>query len=308
MVDGDRLSALSWVTFDLSVPPGFFSAEMGIQSECSSRFRKLYLLLFLEIQVAGLRQCEGGCPPETLVVGTLGHSVMFSSTSAETLPENVIWEVRKGDHIICNGKTKEDCSANFRGRVLLHPRNLTAELRTVQQSDEGIYQVRLGTEWRYLHRERFNLRVYEAIFQPFITMTNVSINGSCVVNLTCAVQEGSHVSYTWHQQEAALSRQPVFHDGESVQVTLSENMTLSYRCVTQNPVSVRNVTIQLHNSCQRQELMDPREDTDLQNHSMTIYAAISPRIPRPQTQQVVTVPTHSQSNTVYSVIVGHPSV
>ncbi|XP_060678272.1 SLAM family member 9-like [Hemiscyllium ocellatum] len=325
---------------------------MEFQPESSSRFRKLYLLLYLEIQVAGLRECEGGRLPESPLVGTLGQRVMFTSTPAETLPPNVTWEIRKGDRIICNGKTGEHCFANFRGRVLLHPGNFTVELRTVQQSDEGMYQVRFQTEWKILHQEGFRLRVYEAISQPFITTTNVSINGSCAVTLTCVVQKGSHVNFTWHQQEAAVGRQPVFHHGERLDVNLSENMTLKYTCVVHNPVSVHNVTIQLHNSCQSPELMDPSEDAELmikggklvtilgsvaggcllvllsifcgmislqrlktpdqdaelQSQSMTVYAAVSPRIPRPQTQQGVTLPTNSQSNTVYSVIIGHPSV
>ncbi|XP_067884340.1 CD48 antigen-like, partial [Heterodontus francisci] len=251
-----------------TVPIKHSPGQMDFRAVQDFPLGHIYMLFCLSF--LGLRQCEGEAIPDSPVNGTLGESVMLKLREQIKAPEEVDWIMNlnaEKHKIICELRSgRQMCNPELRDRFTLHPITHALEIKSLRASDQGLYKITARSQRKTQYEETFQLQLYEAISLSHVTMTNVSINGSCRVTLRCAVENGSAVTYTWRSAGNDLVKEGSGHylldDGKTLEVDLPSSSTTNYTCSVRNPVSYQTQTIELNKPCSGN-----REDTDSERES-----------------------------------------
>ncbi|XP_078061589.1 SLAM family member 5-like [Mustelus asterias] len=207
---------------------------------------KVYILLTLGLQ--GLGQCEAN---RVLVNGTLGKAVRLTPSSPMRPDVEITWWKQKV--VICQRASITGCNPEFGNRITLDVNDVTMEIKSLQSADAGLYQIKAGKDSDIENQEEFELRLYDAVSQPMVSMNNLTINGTCRVTLSCWAQKGTDVHYTWKQAGNSLVAK-VNGDTRTVhtrtlELTITSTLAVNYSCTARNPVSQLTTAISLQNIC-----------------------------------------------------------
>ncbi|XP_078073575.1 SLAM family member 9-like [Mustelus asterias] len=121
------------------------------------------------------------------------------------------------------------------------------------KSDQGFYEVNARSGQR-VYEKIIELRVYERVSRPRIRlMNNVSSGGICNVTLSCSVESGSGLLYSWWRgREEAKTGGPhiVTNNGRELRVSSNLYVTSTvYSCTVRNPVSEETESMDLTGPC-----------------------------------------------------------
>ncbi|XP_067865702.1 SLAM family member 9-like isoform X2 [Heterodontus francisci] len=226
------------------------------RSEISLRIVINWLLLALLNDPGGLGQADGNPVSHRLVNGTLGQSVTLSANIPAAELWIVAWDFRssftgKKIQVCTKAQNKAAvCNDELRDRVRLNFNNYSLEILTLMQSDQGLYEVSARSA-QNLHNEMIELQVYERVSNVRIQINNISSDGICNVTLSCSVENGRDVIYSWRRGEVtADGSQSVTDNGSKLEISLNlDNTSTVYNCTVRNPVSEDTESIDLAKPC-----------------------------------------------------------
>ncbi|XP_032898071.1 SLAM family member 5-like [Amblyraja radiata] len=188
------------------------------------------------------------------VTGARGHSVSLPAGITVT-PDitGLVWRRKSPRFKIAeysNGKINY-FNINYKGRVTLHPRNFSLEIRDLRREDAGEYEATFGTSSGDETQARVRLEVYEPVAGTQIKAENIT--ETCNFTLTCYVTSGDSISFTWWRE--AVGNDSTHHlvgHGKTIQVHhTAEVGDVVYRCEARNPVSEGTAQIRLKNICKQ---------------------------------------------------------
>ncbi|TFK06735.1 mitochondrial import inner membrane translocase subunit Tim23-like [Platysternon megacephalum] len=192
--------------------------------------------------------CAGGMNSglEKTVYGSLGGPTLLSIT-----PElqnftrqfsNALWKLTASARgtktstflVSCHGNNHTN---HMPKRIKFHPENFSLEILETRRTDAGPYEytVNKGSGEQSL---QFQLEVYERVSVPDIQMVSRTLgNESCTVNLSCVVNSGDNVTYSWNCSEGNTSQLHPYNDSFlHLSFTPGEG-SFSCTCTARNRVS-----------------------------------------------------------------------
>ncbi|XP_069460790.1 SLAM family member 8-like [Ambystoma mexicanum] len=148
----------------------------------------------------------------------------------------------------------------FFGRARLSP-NFTLEVATVELGDSGTFQAQLVDTEGHIETRTVSLAVYELVNKPivqvFATRPKEShyVNSSCEVFLSCSVEKGTGVSYSWYRTDRVggilvNDSRSILDSGRILKLRLdSSDHHAVYCCTAFNPVSQESTSVAPWDSC-----------------------------------------------------------
>uniref|UniRef100_UPI00398EE628 SLAM family member 9-like isoform X2 n=1 Tax=Pristiophorus japonicus TaxID=55135 RepID=UPI00398EE628 len=217
-----------------------------------------WLLLTVLNEQGGLGKVVGNLAPGHLVNGTLGQSVTLPVNIPQTELQSITWDFRNGN----NGKkiqvcskfvhNPEKCNNELGEKFRLNLNDYSLEIQTLIKSDQGLYEVNARTE-QGVHEETVELRVYEGVSSPRIQISDVSSDRICNVTLSCSVESGSDLIYSWWRGDGDITADwshRVTDNGSRLEVSLNPHDTSTvFNCTVRNPVSEKTWSVDLAHSC-----------------------------------------------------------
>lgn len=210
-------------------------SSMRREMDCSAHLLLIILLC-----------CAGGMSSgfSETVYGSLGSPTLLSITPEfQNLSEQfgqAVWRLgvsaqqRRPVIIRCE---RNSCKNYMKERIKFHPQNFSLEIQETRRTDAELYEYTVikGPEEESLH---LRLEVYERVSVPHIqVVSRTPGNESCTVTLSCGVEHGDNVTYTWDCSEGKASQQ-YLHNGSFMHLSLSpQKSSFTCTCNTSNPVS-----------------------------------------------------------------------
>lgn len=193
------------------------------------------------------------------VTGARGHSVSLPARITVTPDITEITWRRKSPRLkiaeCSNGKINY-FNTSYTGRVTLHRRNFSLEIRDLRGEDAGEYEVTFGTSSGKEIPAIVQLEVYDPVAGTQIKAENTT--EICNFTLTCFVTSGGPINFTWWKE--ASGNDNTHHlegHGKTIQVHhTAEVGDVVYRCEATNPVSEGTAQIRLRDIC-KQTTSDP---------------------------------------------------
>ncbi|XP_058165949.1 SLAM family member 7 [Dasypus novemcinctus] len=199
------------------------------------------------IRISLLCQLTGTAASGALkkLVGDVGGSVIFPLNIQEQQVDSIVWTfnttlvtiqpggANKLDNVIVTQRSNKD-RVNFPS---ITPKNYSLILSNLRKNDSGAYRVEIHSSQLEMFTQRYELRVYEHLSKPKITMgLQNKENGTCVTNLTCSMEQGGEdVTYSWKSLGTTANES---HSGSTLPISwaLGESNTI-FICVVKNPIS-----------------------------------------------------------------------
>ncbi|XP_038673370.1 LOW QUALITY PROTEIN: SLAM family member 9-like [Scyliorhinus canicula] len=245
-----------------------------------------WLMLFLFITDHGLGQVDGNPSSlQRLVNGTWGQSLKLSLHLPWADPLVVTWDFRNssaGKRLQVCSKARHnpvDCNNEFGQRIRINLTDYSLEIQTLKKSDQGLYEVNARSE-QDVYEEKMELRVYERVSRPKIQlMTNVFSGGICNVTLSCSVESGSDLVYSWWRGgEVVQSGGPHSMTDNGRELSVSSNLHVTsrvYNCRVRNPVSEETESMDLTGPCHLTSIGKDKVNGNLHSvHILVIRALI----------------------------------
>ncbi|XP_062905754.1 signaling lymphocytic activation molecule-like [Mobula hypostoma] len=215
--------------------------------------------LMVCLSVLVLAETDGNPTALRVVNGTLGQSVTLPGYVPGENTSVITWDYTN----LSNQKTfplcekyknsPTDCT---RERITLNLKDNSLEIQNLTDSDEGLYEIYARTN-KGVHKEMTELRIYESISAPVISISKLISHEVCNISLHCLVERGTEPVYTWWtgDDDITANESHVLIDGGrslELSVRLSDNNTV-YNCTVRNPVSEATMSVDLRNLCQDTE-------------------------------------------------------
>ncbi|XP_039369459.1 signaling lymphocytic activation molecule isoform X2 [Mauremys reevesii] len=167
--------------------------------------------------------CAGGMSSglEKTVYGSLGGPTLLNIT-----PELQNFTVQFSDarwkRSASNGGTKtstflvsydgKNYTNYMEKRIKFHPENFSLEILETMRTDAGHYEYTV-TKRSEEQSLQFQLEVYERVSVPDIQIVSRILgNESCSMNLSCVVNSGDNVTYSWNCSEGNTSQLHPYND------------------------------------------------------------------------------------------------
>ncbi|XP_044847127.1 signaling lymphocytic activation molecule isoform X2 [Mauremys mutica] len=167
--------------------------------------------------------CAGGMSSglEKTVYGSLGGPSLLNITP-ELQNFTVQFRDARWKRSASNGGTKTSTFlASYDGknytnymkeRIKFHPDNFSLEILKTMRTDAGHYEYTV-TKHSEEQSLQFQLEVYERVSVPDIQMVSRTLgNESCSMNLSCVVNSGDNVTYSWNCSEGNTSQLHPYND------------------------------------------------------------------------------------------------
>ncbi|XP_030397612.1 signaling lymphocytic activation molecule-like isoform X3 [Gopherus evgoodei] len=183
---------------------------------------------------------------EKTVYGSLGSPTLLSIT-----PKLQNFTVQFSDarwkRSALNGGTKTSTFlASYDGRnytnymekrIKFHPENFSLEILKTRRTDAGHYEYTVNKRFEEQSLQ-FQLEVYERVSVPDIQMVSRTLgNESCSMTLSCVVNSGDNVTYSWNCSEGNTSQLLSYNDSFlHLSFTPGEG-SVSCSCTARNIVS-----------------------------------------------------------------------
>ncbi|TTR84637.1 CD48 antigen [Bagarius yarrelli] len=150
------------------------------------------------------------------------------------------------------GETVTEISERFKERLQLNRTSGDLTIRNINRNDSGLYLVQVLT--KLLSAKTFSVRVYAPVSAPVITRgdrSSVSSTELCV--LWCSVENGDDVMLSWYRETERISNTNntnlSVHPNLTLHLHLTQNDSSTYSCVSHNPVSSKNTSVNITQLC-----------------------------------------------------------
>uniref|UniRef100_A0A4W3ILF4 Signaling lymphocytic activation molecule-like n=1 Tax=Callorhinchus milii TaxID=7868 RepID=A0A4W3ILF4_CALMI len=195
-----------------------------------------------------------------LVNGILGELVKLPGIVPEAEPKSVTWYFtnRVGEKTVACDKLINNpvaCYFGARDRFTLNTSDYSLEIQSVGKGDWGRYDLTVISTTGNVSNQVVELHVYERVSQPTIQVNSTNSTGLCNVTLSCSVERGSEVIYTWGTGGGEVVRDgnpshPVTHRGRRLHLSLDlPTINTVYNCTVRNPISEETESIDLATHC-----------------------------------------------------------
>ncbi|XP_055520627.1 signaling lymphocytic activation molecule-like isoform X2 [Leucoraja erinacea] len=215
--------------------------------------------IWLLSDTGGLGQTAGKPGTRRLVNGTLGQSVTLPGCISGENISILTWDYRSspttGKVQLCTKTQNSPIQYNKQG-IRLNLKDCSLEIQNLTEHDQGLYEMNLRTN-QGLHEHVTELRIYERVSLPVITISEAFTEGVCNVSLVCSLEHGTEPVYTWWSGDDKVTA-----DGSHILTDEGRRLALSiplpnnnsvYNCTVRNPVSEETRSVDLTEPCSPHE-------------------------------------------------------
>ncbi|XP_056401942.1 CD48 antigen-like [Hyla sarda] len=140
--------------------------------------------------------------------------------------------------------------------------NGSVVIHNLQKDDEKKYELLLEKENGEEEFCNIRVKVYERISNLRVTVTEDSLNDTCMVTMNCLMDTGENVTLGWRKDDKNLS-----HEGSTLEIGItSDNANSTYTCNAKNPVSEQSSNHTLSSAC--------NPDKENSHHGLILYISV----------------------------------
>ncbi|XP_049633578.1 SLAM family member 5-like [Suncus etruscus] len=182
------------------------------------------------------------------VNGILGQSVTFPLNIQDSQNvENIVWYTTETSvafvkpNLVTAVPEVSVTHQSYHGRINVSDKNFDLVISLLRKQDSRIYQADINSKDKSTKSQRFSLHVYKQLGMATITShVKPTGNGTCNVTLTCSVEEGENVTFSW----TPLGVGPILHLSQG-----PGGREGAITCTAQNPVSSSNASMDAKSLC-----------------------------------------------------------
>ncbi|XP_032903634.1 signaling lymphocytic activation molecule-like isoform X2 [Amblyraja radiata] len=216
-------------------------------------------IICLLSDTGGLGQTAGKPGTRRLVNGTLGQSVTLPGCISG---ENILiltWDYRSSptsDKVQLCTKSQNNPIQYDKQGIRLNLNDTSLEIQNLTEHDQGLYEMNVWTKLA-VHEQVTELKIYERVSLPVITISEAFSDGVCNVSLVCSLEHGTEPVYTWWSGDGKATA-----DGSHILTDEGRRLALSiplpnnnsvYKCTVGNPVSEETRSVDLTQLCPAHE-------------------------------------------------------
>ncbi|XP_032903549.1 signaling lymphocytic activation molecule-like isoform X1 [Amblyraja radiata] len=216
-----------------------------------------FICLFSDTESLG--QTAGKPGTRRLVNGTLGQSVTLPGCISGENLSILTWDYRSspttGKVQLCS-KTQNNPIQCNKQRIGLNLKDCSLEIQNLTEHDQGLYEMNFRTNLT-VHVQVTELKIYERVSLPIITISEAFSDGVCNISLVCSLEHGTEPVYTWWSGDGKVTA-----DGSHILTDEGRRLALSiplpninsvYYCTVGNPVSEETRSVDLTQLCPAHE-------------------------------------------------------
>ncbi|XP_055522185.1 signaling lymphocytic activation molecule-like isoform X3 [Leucoraja erinacea] len=222
-------------------------------------------IICLLSDTGGLGQTAGKPGTRRLVNGTLGQPVTLPGCISGENDSIITWDYRSspttGKIQLCTKSQNSPIQYNKQG-IRLNLKDCSLEIQNLTEHDQGLYEMNLRTNLT-VHEQVTELKIYERVSLPIITISEAFTEGVCNVSLVCSLEHGTEPVYTWWSGDGKVTA-----DGSHILTDEGRRLALSiplpnnnsvYNCTVRNPVSEETRSMDLTQLCTAHEAVQQQQ-------------------------------------------------
>lgn len=214
-----------------------------------------FIVLFYYISVGG-----GGDYPQR-VTGVIGETIKLVFPQNFThFAKEIVFKFNRGSKTFkiaaFEDKKLQTEHLQFQNRLEILKDGMGLCIKNVSFNDSGMYIVEITLESNTVHKESFNLSLYEPVPAPSIRIDDeIDTSDGCNFTLHCYVRGNTtSLSYTWKYRDNSSDNFKLYNStGPTIQMSLQPgSLDREVLCTVRNPADQKNVSHTLK-SCQGKE-------------------------------------------------------
>ncbi|XP_008589397.1 PREDICTED: natural killer cell receptor 2B4 [Galeopterus variegatus] len=176
---------------------------------------------------------------------TKAHSVQWKVRLFSHSEYRVIWTWKNGSHLDNESSTLDSFDNKFNFTI----KDLALCIKAAQQQDSGLYCLEVTDISGKVCRTQFQVLIFDPVEKPHLQVqVKVLDTGKCQVALNCSVSKDGNVSYAWYRGSELIQTAGNLTSWEE---QIDVDGLHIYTCNVSNPVSWKNDTHNLTQSCLR---------------------------------------------------------